>query len=769
MSIEQSAPHIYISALPFTDKRSLIRKTFAHLYTGPISVNMFGSDRQNGRLIMTLTRREDYFCSLAYSHDSRLLASGSETGKIRIWDTRIGDEVLEPLRSIGGKITCVAFAPNGRSLAYGSPRGVVYVWSLMADRVAPAQLFGHSHLVRCVVFSPDGSLIASASSDGSVRIWRSTTGQNTATMRFNTSAFILLELGGAGMALAYSPDGQILACSESQTIRLWHGISGEPIRVYDYASTIDSIAFSPDGTKLAVGGAFGIVLSHHQSGNLIKPLRVDHKCVTAIHFSPDGGFMVSAESGGTICLWKIRHHEDGHVDYSSTILRRDRCLWLSPHPVVLSPDGMHIACASNDDAIRILDVDGSQAGDQVVQAPELDLTSLAISFDLEFIVSGSSDSEVRVWNAHTGEPKCSPLLEHTDSVLSVAISPDGRLVASASLDHTVRLWSTETGNAVRQQLQYHDKVARVVIFSPDGQLLASGSDDGTVHIWQILTGQKMNVITLSSDKSVHTIAFSPDAQTVAIGTSDGAVQFWRVDATGIWIWKASLAVNPLILDYSVHTVHSIAFPANGPRIAFTCPDGVHVLDVDTCRIILDLMLPYADSHVTSVSISHDGRYIACGSFSSEPVIGLTPEPGVILLWDATTGTLVATLCGHERPVKSIEFASGGRSFVSRCSGNIIRVWDLAAALRLSRENPCNPIISLSCTEYCDESWLCGPSGELLLWVPEEYRSYIQASPCTMLIGKRRVVITYGDQELHAGKNWTACWRGNKLNPPSHAL
>ena len=754
MAIEKSAPHIYLSVLPFTAKRSLIHKNFAHLYTGLISINKLGSDRQNNQLIMTLTAPEDDFYSLAYSHDSRLLASGSRKGIIRIWDTHIGEEVREPLRSINGPIKCVAFAPNGSSLAYSSysQTGVVYVWSLLADREAPAQLFGHSDVVRSVVFSPDGFLIASASDDESVRIWRSDTGRNTALILHTSKV----------NAVAYSPDGQFLASYEDKTTRLWHGTSGEPVRVY-HREWIYSISFLPDGTKLAIGGVANIELWDHQSGNIIASLKAHGTFIGPIYFSPGGDFMVTVGLDGTTRVREMRHLNS--KDAVATILHYDRGNVFSPGPVILSPDGMYIACAS-DRAIRILGVDGSRAVDQLQQARDAVVTSVAVSLDLNFIVSGSSDSAVRVWNAQTGKLKLPPLLGHRDGVLSVAISPEGRLIASASSDRSVRLWNSQTGNAFYQPLD-HDEEVRVVTFSPDGQFLAFGSVDGSVRIWHVLTCQTSSVITLSSGKSVDTVKFSPDSHTIAVGTSDGELQFWRADTTR-WIWNVSPA-DISILNPGSSTVHSVAFLPDGPRIASAYRHGIHVLDVSTCKIVLNLKLPDFDNCVTSVGFSHDGRYIVCASFTAKIRFMLLRElnPGAIHLWDATTGSLVATLYGHEAAVNFIAFTSDGRSIVSCCS-NTIRVWDLAAVLLLSQKNPCNPIRKLSSTEHEDE-WLRGPSGELLLWVPEEYRGCIQASPCTLLIGKRRVVIEGDGQGLRAGENWTACWRGDVINPLPRAL
>ncbi len=93
--------------------------------------------------------------------------------------------------------------------------------------------------------------------------------------------------------------------------------------------------------------------------------------------------------------------------------------------------------------------------DSLLTGHQSGVKSVAYSPDGQFIVSGSYDSTVRIWNANSGQPVGQPLEGHTSSINSVAHSPDGQFIVSGSLDSTVRIWNANSGQPVGQPLEGH--------------------------------------------------------------------------------------------------------------------------------------------------------------------------------------------------------------------------------------------------------------------------------------------------------------------------
>jgi len=381
-AIEWCAPHIYLSALPFASKDSLVFQDFASLLSGVISVETFGIDRHGGRLIMNLTRHDRPVRSVAYSPDGRLLASGSADGTVRIWNALTGEETIAPLQSGDGEVCTVAFAHDGLRVISGTHENAVHIWDVRSGRVAMPPLRGHSNWVISVAVSPNDRLIASGSADKSCRLWDATTGHAIAELTGHTDWV---------RSVAFSLDGKTLVSgSDDCTVRLWDvstcKLEGQPLR--GERGYVMSVAFSPDGQFIAAGfdDAQEIRIWNVSTGEEIgAPLKTG--CIVlGLVFAPDGSYIASTDPHG-VRFWNWKTGLDiapalsGHTD-SVTALS-------------YSSDGHYLASASNDCTIRIWDAKHSQTLIEKLQSHKGSVNSVvAVSNDGPFIVSGSADRTV---------------------------------------------------------------------------------------------------------------------------------------------------------------------------------------------------------------------------------------------------------------------------------------------------------------------------------------------------------------------------------------
>ena len=241
-----------------------------------------------------------------------------------------------------------------------------------------------------------------------------------------------------------------------------------------------AVAYSPDGTRLAVASNIGVWLYDAHTGDEVA-LLIEHTSlvysVYSVAFSPDGKTLASASRDGTVQLWEVSTGQlkatlKGHTN--------------AVHSVAFSPDGKTLASGGG--------------GDHPI---------------------------VRLWDVGTGQVKDS-LEGHTGVVESVAFSPDGKTLASAGRDGTIRLWDPGSGQH-KPPLKRHGSSIRSVAFSPDGKTLASGgrSPNYTVRLWKIGTGQVKHSLK-GQMPSVYSVAFSSDSKTLASASWDGTILLWDV-------------------------------------------------------------------------------------------------------------------------------------------------------------------------------------------------------------------------------------------------
>ena len=370
-------------------------------------------------------------------------------------------------------------------------------------------------------------------------------------------------LGSSLDVVAYSPDGKTVAAGgDDGAVRLWDvrrlRLRGKPLG--GGTGRVDSVAYSRDGRLLAVGYSVGIVRLWDPATEqeLGAPLPIpSSRHGVWVAFTPAGSLVTDA---GDVRIWSVRSRQQlGAV------------LGPGGGPVAVSRDGRMIAAGGDDGKVRLWD---SRSRRQLGRPLEVgghgdQVASVVFSPDGRRIAAAAGLTDVRLWDSRTHAELPRPFKPGATLVPDLAFSPDGRILAAA--DNRILFRDTVKQKAIAAPLTDD---ARRIAFSPDGRTIAAVGFDGGLRFWNLDRRREIGQPLVSYPAPFALATLSPDGHTIAASDSDGTVWLWDTAAPERLAQPLELTNDTDALAYcnsdaepcGNDTVNSLRFSSDGSTV-----------------------------------------------------------------------------------------------------------------------------------------------------------------------------------------------------------
>ncbi|PSB03968.1 WD40 repeat domain-containing protein [Merismopedia glauca] len=498
-----------------------------------------------------------------------------------------------------------------------------------------AETFGG---VLCIAYSPDGKLLATSDSNGEIQVCNATTFE--AILRFKGHQ-------GWVWGIAFSPDSRYLAsAADDCLVNLWDVQTGECLQTYTkHTYLVNAIAFHSDGEIFASAGE-DLTIRLWSTQNLqdreIKILLGHTERIWSLAFSPDGKTLASCGEDLTVRFWDLETGVCVRVWQAHS-----GWIWC----LAFNPDGNILATSSFDKTIKVWDV-RTQECLKTLSGHQGAVTGIAFNpLNPSLLASASYDRTAKLWNLETGTCE-KTFLGHTSRLWSIAYHPQTGEIATCGDDHATKIWHLTTGRCTKT-IKGHSNAVMSLAMSPDGEYFASGHEDQAIRLWSVSNGEIIQTLREHTNR-IWSVAFSPTQSLLASGSADYSIKLWDCQSQDSyrtllghksWVW-------------------SVAFSPDGLKLVSGSYDQtVKIWDVTTGQCQKTLI--GQTSQLTCVTFSPDGNYLASSDFG-----------GAIAIEDLNNRDRTLFLKEHTSIVWSVVFTTDGKCLLSASGDGTIKLWSV---------------------------------------------------------------------------------------------